>query len=1578
MTASVLAKMRVDIDAQFGEFKSQLDRIEAETRRATAKVASATEVAEKAFGRVRAAITGVAVGVAALGAAAVTRSLSGLPEAAANAERQFARLQGVIDATGGAAGRSVADIERLAREIGETTLASTQNVRDAAAQLLTFKAVTEDTFDTALRLSQDLAEAGFGGLEENAKRLGRALEDPVRGMAALRESGVSFTAAQQEQIKALVKSNDLIAAQGMIIDAVAGQVGGVGVKAAQGYAGAVDTAGERLKIFREELGLRTLPALTAVQVAIGDTAKYLTDNLDDALSVAGVALTGIGTTITVALLPALAKATVAIGAFTLALATNPLFLAATALGALAAAYVALSDDADPAAEATRDLTAAQEKATELQGKLKKATEEASGATRALSGDAATAAEALGLETRAAEATATALKAVVDLRKLSAESARLEATIGRLPVTEAEESAIIGGSAAADNATAAYADLTAQLETVAQKTADYEMIIRAATGASENLTAEANDLRASLAGGSGSGGGGGGGSGGGVKGAVIDLRNETGTLVDKMDLATVRFRDGKTAADLLSPSLEKAAKEQRRLAEEVRQFEAQPFLNALEDIQRTLTDVFADAFRGSIRSLEDFADSFLDIVARLGANLLSQRLVIPIVASAGGAFGLSPQDLGIPAGASGSGGLGDLSSIFSGGGDFSSVGKFLGSGLGLGDKVGSLFNFGVGPTGPIPLSGAQDFLVGGLNNFSSIGGGFGAIAGNLLGDALFGKGRSNGQSANASIGSSVGALAGSFIPIPVVGTLLGALAGNFIGGQFGPKPSNRLQTARSVDRGELILEGQTGGKFDQGNLDFATEIATSANSFLLALETATKATSDFSTVTGLAGDRSGDLLDFFRDDPGRGLGVTGDLRFEVDDELDLLRATLEAFLVSAEDLDGVLRDRLTVALDGTQEELLGTVEAVGIFTDVAARLKALDPAEPVSSLEQAFNALNDPLDAAREKLVEYGLSIADLNELQDRLNADLADGFIAGLEQANRAIKGEGFKDAILGQVQAFQDVFASADFLGRGGEIVAENLRLSLEDAFGQLSTDQLGGLADFLAAASDGTEAFAVALAAVADVIADREAVAQAEALAQAEADRAAAAEESARRIAEAEAKLADERLRQAQIVPRFADIFGEASLGQLAGASGLPTIFGEQIEELAAGILPATAAAKALGERILGLGLDADDTTRILDLVSEALARNAASVETVTETVEDVTDATDQAAIAIDALADRLAALASFEEAVIARTEGEDAARAFRLAGAGLGSLVDDLDALSRSGSLGAAQDQLRAIFDAVRGGGFSANQVSTAQQEAIALFDALAFEATDAAATVARQIEGAVATIREGFGGLFADINVTVIGLVDGLRDSAARTSEAIGRVYAARLREIDERRARFEQAAGAAGEILTSLALEGSNPGSRLDAIRAEFDATAGRAATGDLGAVQSLQSIVPQFLDAVGTQFVRGTPEFFEAVAEAQDAARVAQEAAIEQADRAAAQANRVAAESSRIQDEIRRLTERQVAEAQAAAQAQIASLAALRDQLIAEARADREVLIRILGQLAENGRLEAQTVTQLRNIVDAA
>jgi phage-related protein len=110
----------------------------------------------------------------------------------------------------------------------------------------------------------DLSAAGFGSVDSAAKMLGKALNDPVKGMTALGRAGVTFTKGQQKQIKALVKSGDLLGAQKIILGEVRSQVGGAAAASA--------TAGEKMRVAwdnaKEGLGTALLPAIDALQNAI--------------------------------------------------------------------------------------------------------------------------------------------------------------------------------------------------------------------------------------------------------------------------------------------------------------------------------------------------------------------------------------------------------------------------------------------------------------------------------------------------------------------------------------------------------------------------------------------------------------------------------------------------------------------------------------------------------------------------------------------------------------------------------------------------------------------------------------------------------------------------------------------------------------------------------------------------------------------------------------------------------------------------------------------------------------------------------------------------------------------------------------------------------------------------------------------------------------------------------------------------------------------------------------------------------------------------------------------------------------
>lgn len=199
-------------------------------------------------------------GIILLWSAAIGIATVAMSKAIAEAEKfetSGLKVAAVLKATGNASGLTAEQIRNLSSEIALATLASVEGVEAAATKLLTFRTVQGETFEQALRLSQDLAEVGFGSVETAAVQLGKALEDPEQGLAALRRVGVSFSAQQKQVIKDLVDAGKTAEAQKIILAALEQQVGGAGGAAAGGLSGAYDTLGQRVSEFQQLLATQT-------------------------------------------------------------------------------------------------------------------------------------------------------------------------------------------------------------------------------------------------------------------------------------------------------------------------------------------------------------------------------------------------------------------------------------------------------------------------------------------------------------------------------------------------------------------------------------------------------------------------------------------------------------------------------------------------------------------------------------------------------------------------------------------------------------------------------------------------------------------------------------------------------------------------------------------------------------------------------------------------------------------------------------------------------------------------------------------------------------------------------------------------------------------------------------------------------------------------------------------------------------------------------------------------------------------------------------------------------------------------
>lgn len=209
----------------------------------------------------------------------------------------------------------------------------------------------------ATQAAFDLQAAGIGSAESNIIGLGKAMNDPIKGITALSESGVSFTAEQQKQIKNYMAAGKLADAQKVLLAGIETNAKGAAAKTADGLA----RAKVALDGFAEGLATEAIPyldrfgnwfsdkGLPLLQEGISKAAavvKVLMGILSNpAVQAFGAAILAVVAAIriyttTVMVVQAVTKAWAAVqAALNLVMSMNPIGLVVLAIIALVAAFV---------------------------------------------------------------------------------------------------------------------------------------------------------------------------------------------------------------------------------------------------------------------------------------------------------------------------------------------------------------------------------------------------------------------------------------------------------------------------------------------------------------------------------------------------------------------------------------------------------------------------------------------------------------------------------------------------------------------------------------------------------------------------------------------------------------------------------------------------------------------------------------------------------------------------------------------------------------------------------------------------------------------------------------------------------------------------------------------------------------------------------------------------------------------------------------------------------------------------------------------------------------------------------------
>ncbi len=184
----------------------------------------------------------------------------------------------VLKSTGGAANVTADQVAGLAEQISNLTGVDDEAIQEGQNLLLTFTKVRNevgkgnDIFNQATQASVDMAAALGTDVKGASMQLGKALNDPIKGVTALSRAGVSFTQQQKDQIKAMVESGDVLGAQKIILGEMSTQFGG----AAEAASDPMQRLGTIVGNLQERIGTALLPI-------VEQAADWLGENLPRAM-----------------------------------------------------------------------------------------------------------------------------------------------------------------------------------------------------------------------------------------------------------------------------------------------------------------------------------------------------------------------------------------------------------------------------------------------------------------------------------------------------------------------------------------------------------------------------------------------------------------------------------------------------------------------------------------------------------------------------------------------------------------------------------------------------------------------------------------------------------------------------------------------------------------------------------------------------------------------------------------------------------------------------------------------------------------------------------------------------------------------------------------------------------------------------------------------------------------------------------------------------------------------------------------------------------------------------------------------
>lgn len=241
----------------------------------------------------------------ALTAIAAGGALKGVMDTFGGYQADIMALERGLQNLGGNAPQHLEPLKQLASDLGEQTLFNEEDFNKGFGLLTSFGNIGVDQYERVARAASDVAQISGTDVSSALMQMAKALNAPSQGVSALGRSGIQFTDAQKEMIKSMEEAGNVAGAQELIFKELEKQYGGASLAAAGGFAGAMDTLGEKFYDVQKALGplleaglTPLIGLLTATADIIGNQIIPVFNNLPGPLKT----VVGLVTTLSVGLI----------------------------------------------------------------------------------------------------------------------------------------------------------------------------------------------------------------------------------------------------------------------------------------------------------------------------------------------------------------------------------------------------------------------------------------------------------------------------------------------------------------------------------------------------------------------------------------------------------------------------------------------------------------------------------------------------------------------------------------------------------------------------------------------------------------------------------------------------------------------------------------------------------------------------------------------------------------------------------------------------------------------------------------------------------------------------------------------------------------------------------------------------------------------------------------------------------------------------------------------------------------------------------------------------------------------------